>query len=94
MSRYVRRPRLTFSKDPRYRQRLELYRAVVGRRVRLLVPLQTKGGEKFAAGEVMCCQSTYRGRFTLADLKNADKSYDPSRRWISQVSRVQFEIVP
>ncbi len=43
----------------------EQCRDVVGRHVRLLRDISTRGGETFKAGRIMVCYGTYRGRFTL-----------------------------
>lgn len=43
----------------------ELCRDLVGKKVRLLIDVETIGGVKFKAGEVLVVLSTHRGRFEL-----------------------------
>ena len=43
----------------------------VSRKVELLRDIETKGGEKFRAGEILTVGSVHRGRLTLGDINGA-----------------------
>ncbi len=62
--------------------------------VRLLVPLETPGGVRFSAGELLRVRSTHRGTLSMVD----ERSMTPGlgligARCISKVHRDKVEIV-
>mgnify|MGYP001574960450 CR=1 FL=1 len=68
----------------------ELCRDVVGRRVRLLKELTTRGSTIYPAGTVMTCDGTWRGMF---DLRSDDRVRGHVWRGVMKVRRQAFEIV-
>lgn len=69
---------------------------IVGKKVRLLRDMETRGGATFAAGTVMTCQGTYHGLFHLADLEwqPPEDATSWSRPCIRKVDRRSFEVLP
>lgn len=65
-------------------------RDFVGRKVRLLRTLQTKGGTPFAQGTVLEVMSTCRGRFSLQT--KDDKGF--ATGGIHHVNRKDLELLP
>lgn len=67
-----------------------LCRDYVGKQVRLLTTLQTKGGEKFPRGRIMVVSSTHRGLFELRN-RRSRKGFYP--KGIRKVRSYDFELV-
>jgi hypothetical protein len=61
---------------------------IVGKRVRLLCDIQTRGGVKFPKGLEMACDGTWRGTF---DLFASERPM--GQRTILKVSRREFEVL-
>ena len=69
----------------------ELCRDLVGKSVRLRFDVETVGGEKFTANEVLTVQSTWRGRYELT--KPAPAEANVCVRSIRRVRRSSFDLV-
>ena len=65
-----------------------LCRDIVGRQVRLVHPVVTRGGVEFAVGTEMLCAGTYHGRFMLKNVEGQPAA------WVSHVERRDFELLP
>jgi hypothetical protein len=63
----------------------ERMKDLIGRRVRLVKPLITRGGRRIAAGLVAEVASTWRGRFTLSTDDDG---------FVRDVPRDTFEVIP
>lgn len=61
---------------------------IVGRRVRLVRPIETRGGAEFAVGTELHCAGTVRGRFMLQNVAGKPAA------WVSGVERRDFELLP
>jgi len=71
-----------------------LCRDMVGKRVRLLRAMRTRGGTKFREGQLMDVVSTHRGRFELRTIRPSYKPGSPTvRKGIRAVDASAFEVV-
>jgi hypothetical protein len=67
----------------------------IGRTVRLLRNLETQGGARFAAGEVLRVSSVHRGRLALVDDSSIRLEEGCLRvRTITKVSPLAVELLP
>lgn len=67
---------------------------LVGKRVRLLRPVKTLGGDFFPEGHVMEVAGTWRGRFELNDLVVTIGHGWSCRKGVRRMNRNAFEVVP
>ena len=64
----------------------------IGRTVRLLEDIQTRGNTTFKKGELLVVETHWRGKLTLLDPAGSDV-YCQGRRGISHVERELVEVV-
>ena len=62
-------------------------RDIVGRQVRLVRPIETRGGTQFAVGTELHCTGTHHGRFMLQSVNGPAAS-------VRHVERRDFELLP
>ena len=71
----------------------ELCRDVVGKLVKLLYKITTKGGSVFRKGRIMKVGSTYQGCYWLEALRPRHSPTGRLNACVTRVERYKFEIV-